>query len=68
VASSAKLSYFAVKSILVFDADAFNTGGVFAKNVWDLSTNGWIIAAIWVGILGLMVIAGILIYKYKNRI
>ena len=66
--SSAKLSYFAVKSILVFDADAFNTGGVFVKNVWDLSTNGWIIAAIWVGILGLMVIAGIFIYKYKNRI
>ncbi|MHA1746225.1 MAG: prenyltransferase/squalene oxidase repeat-containing protein [Promethearchaeota archaeon] len=68
VASSAKLSYFAVKSILTFDVDAFNTGGVFAKNVWDLSTNGWIIAAIWAGILGLMAIAGILIYKYKNRI
>lgn len=67
VKSSAKLSYFAVESILVFDTDAFD-GGVFNENVWDLSTSGWVIAAIWVSVIGLFVIAGIFIYKYKNRI
>jgi len=68
--SSAKLSYYAVRSILIFDEDAFGSknNDLMNEELWDLSTSGWLIAAIVVGSLGLAALAGYGIYRYKNRI
>ena len=68
--SSAKLSYYAVRSILIFDDDAFGTrnNDLMNEELWDLSTSGWLIAALVVGSLGLAALAGYGIYRYKNRI
>ena len=68
--SSAKLSYYAVRSILIFDEDAFGSSNndLMNEELWDLSTSGWLIAAIVVGSLGLAALAGYGIYRYKNRI
>ncbi len=68
--SSAKLSYYAVRSILIFEDDAFGdrNSDLMNEELWNLSTSGWLIAAIVVGSLGLAALAGYGIYKYKNRI
>ncbi|MHA1718724.1 MAG: prenyltransferase/squalene oxidase repeat-containing protein [Promethearchaeota archaeon] len=68
--SSAKLSYFAVRSILIFDENAFGDKNrdIMNEELWNLSTSGWLIAAIVVGSLGLAALAGYGIYRYKNRI
>ena len=68
--SSAKLSYFAVRSILIFEDDAFGdrNSDLMNEELWNLSTSGWLIAAIVVGSLGLIALAGYGIYRYKNRI
>lgn len=68
--SSAKLSYYAVKSILIFEESAFGDKSreIMNEELWDLSTSGWLIAAIVVGSLGLAALAGYGIYRYKNRI
>ncbi len=68
--SSAKLSYYAVRSILIFDDTAFGEKNrdLMNEEIWDLSTSGWLIAAIVVGSLGLAALAGYGIYRYKNRI
>ena len=68
--SSAKLSYYAVKSILIFEETAFGDKNreIMNEELWDLSTSGWLIAVIVVGSLGLAALAGYGIYRYKNRI
>jgi prenyltransferase beta subunit len=68
--SSAKLSYYAVKSILIFDEEAFGSSNsdLMNEELWDLSTSGWLVAAIVIGSLGLAALAGYGIYRYKNRI
>ena len=68
--SSAKLSYYAVSSILILDAEAFSdkNSAVMNEDKWEIESNNWIIAAIWAGSIGLVVICGLLVYKYKNRI
>ncbi len=68
--SSAKLSYYAVRSILIFEDSAFGdkSRDLMNEEIWDLSTSGWLIAAIVVGSLGLAALAGYGIYRYKNRI
>jgi hypothetical protein len=68
--SSAKLSYYAVKSNLIFDEEAFGSSNsdLMNEELWDLSTSGWLVAAIVIGSLGLAALAGYGIYRYKNRI
>ena len=68
--SSAKLSYYAVRSILIFEESAFGdrSKDLMNEEIWDLRTSGWLIAAIVVGSLGLAALAGYGIYRYKNRI
>jgi len=68
--SSAKLSYYAIRSILIFEEDAFGdrNSDLMNEELWNLSTSGWLIAAIVVGSLGLAALAGYGIYRYKNRI
>jgi len=68
--SSAKLSYYAIRSILIFEEDALGdrNSDLMNEELWNLSTSGWLIAAIVLGSLGLAALAGYGIYRYKNRI
>ncbi|WP_371805292.1 prenyltransferase/squalene oxidase repeat-containing protein [Candidatus Lokiarchaeum ossiferum] len=68
--SSAKLSYYAVSTIQILDSEAFSDSrsAVMNEEKWEIESNGWVIAAIWIGSIGLIVVVGILVYKYKNRI
>lgn len=70
VSSSAKLSYYAVSTIQILDSEAFSDSrsALMNEDRWNIESNGWVIAAIWIGSIGLIVIVGILVYKYKNRI
>ena len=56
--------------ILIFDENAFGNKNrdIMNEELWNLSTSGWLIAAIVVGSLGLAALAGYGIYRYKNRI
>jgi len=55
---------------LIFEEDAFGdrNSDLMNEELWNLSTSGWLIAAIVVGSLGLTALAGYGIYRYKNRI
>lgn len=68
--SSAKLSYYAVRTILTFDENAFSNdnNAIMNEEIWDLSTNPWAIAGIVLGVIAILVAAGFGIYKYQNRI
>nr|QEE17410.1 Prenyltransferase and squalene oxidase repeat protein [Candidatus Prometheoarchaeum syntrophicum] len=68
--SSAKLSYFAIRSILIFEEDALGdrNSDLMNEELWNLSTSGWIIAGIVLICIGLAALAGYGIYRYKNRI
>ncbi len=66
--SSAKLSFYAISTLLLLDSTTFENSDIMNEDVWEIKSNGWVTAGVWVVIIGVITIACIGIYKYKNRI
>ncbi|MHA1794774.1 MAG: prenyltransferase/squalene oxidase repeat-containing protein [Promethearchaeota archaeon] len=68
--SSAKLSYYAVSTILLYDSEAFSTSrnALMNEEIWQLETNPWAITGIVIGSIATVALIIFGIYKYRNRI
>ena len=64
--SSAILSYYAVDTLGQLDSKYIES--YLKPDMWELEVNPWYVVAIVAGVVGVLVIAGILIWKYKNRV